>query len=108
MYNFTDLIARSYLESTSKKKKNIAQFFFQEYYQVRPEANAKYIFSKTQFYIELIDKIDGFIKGAVHNYHIDKSDYEIWHYDIENDISEVEVFENFEKKKIIGSSKAYR
>jgi hypothetical protein len=57
MYNFTDLIARSYLKYVNKgtKEVNIAQTFFQEYNLVSPDAKAKYIFSHKQFYTELIN-----------------------------------------------------
>lgn len=61
MYNFTDLIARSYIEYTKENDDDIAHFLSQEYNQVRPEANEKYILSKEQFYRKLILKIDTLI-----------------------------------------------
>lgn len=59
MYNFTDLIARSYLEYTVEQDDDIAHHFSQEYNL----ANANYIFSKSQFYRKLILKIDTLINA---------------------------------------------
>ena len=58
MYNFKDLIAKSYLKYTKEKDTNIAVFFYQEQYQVRPDARAKFIYSEEQFYDKLIKKIE--------------------------------------------------
>ncbi|MCA0933921.1 hypothetical protein LCM02_15775 [Lutimonas saemankumensis] len=62
---FTDLIAKSYLEYTKENDDNIAQFYFQEFYKVRPEANAKDIYSKKQFYTKLITKLDSLINKSI-------------------------------------------
>ncbi len=96
MYNFKDLIARSYLEYTNQKYHNMAITFFQEFNLVRPEAKAKFIFSKEHFFEKLINKIDVYIKCAVHNYHIDRS-----YYDFDIDINEAKEFEEFEKKRLL-------
>jgi len=62
---FTDLIALSYLEYTKENDHNIAQYYFQEFYKVRPEANAKEIYSKNQFYAKLITKLDSLINKSI-------------------------------------------
>lgn len=94
MYNFSDLIARTYLKYVNKRNNgvNIAQVFFQEYYSIRPEAEAKYIFSHQQFFTELINEIDTLAKRAVHNHHLNSPDFEI------NDADD---FEEFQKKRLL-------
>jgi hypothetical protein len=94
MYNFTDLIAKSYLKYVNKgtNEVNIAQVFFQEYYSVRPEAKEKYIFSHKQFYTELINEIDTLTKRAVYNHHLNSLDFEI---------NDAEDFEEFQKKRLL-------
>lgn len=62
---FIDLIAKSYIEYTQENDDNIAQFYFQEFYKVRPEANTRDIYSKKQFYTKLIKKLDSLIKEAI-------------------------------------------
>jgi hypothetical protein len=61
MYNFTDLIARSYLQHTKEKDDNIA-FFFQENYQFIPKTNDNYKMPAEQFYRKVILKIDNLIE----------------------------------------------
>ena len=94
MYNFTDLIARSYLKYVNKGKNevNIAQFFFQEYHLVRPDAKEKYIFSHKQFYTELINEINALIKGSAHNRHINSPDF---------DFDYAKAFEEFQQKRLL-------
>lgn len=94
MYNFTDLIARSYLKYVNKGKNevNIAQFFFQEYHLVRPDAKEKYIFSHKQFYTEFINEINALIRGAAHNRHINSPDF---------DFDYAEAFEEFQQKRLL-------
>lgn len=71
MYNFTDLIARSYKEYAIEQEPNIAHFFYQEFYQVREGANSKFIFSKEHFFKKLIKNIQSFINTSDHNYDVD-------------------------------------
>jgi len=102
MYNFTDLIAKSYLKYTKEKDVNIAVFFYQEHYQIRPEARAKLIYSEEQFYKELIKKIDGFINISEKNYDVDLTyfpdayiepkDFKSW---AENDLKEKQDFYDY-------------
>ncbi len=61
---FIDLIAKSYLEYTQEKDNYIAQFYFQEFYKVRPEAKGGEVYSKKQFYNKLILKLDFLINKA--------------------------------------------
>lgn len=102
MYNFTDLIAKSYLKYTKEKDANISVFFYQEQYQIRPEARAKFIYSEEQFYNELIKKIDGFINASEKNYDVDLTyfpdayiepkDFKSW---AENDLKEKQDFYDY-------------
>lgn len=61
MYNFTDLIARSYLQHTKEKDDDIA-YFFQENYQFIPKTNDNYKIPAEQFYRKVILKIDYLIE----------------------------------------------
>ena len=61
MYNFSDLIAKSYLQYTKEKDDDIA-FFFQENYQFIPKTNDNYKIPEEQFYRKLILKIDNLIE----------------------------------------------
>lgn len=94
MYNFTDLIAMSYLKYVNKGKNevNIAQIFFQEHHLVRPDAKEKYIFSHKQFYTELINEINTLIRGAAHNRHINSPDF---------DFDYAKAFEEFQQKRLL-------
>lgn len=98
IYNFTDLIARSYLKYVNKEKKevNIAQFFFQEYHLVRPDAKGIYIFSHKQFYTEVINEINALIRGSAHNRHINNPYYKF-------DYNEA--FEEFQQKRLLDHQK---
>jgi len=87
MYNFKDLIARSYIEHTEEKEYNIAHTYYQEFQAVREGSNASYIFSKGQFYKKLIKELETLIRSTVHNYNVDPSysdaiieskDFESW------------------------------
>ena len=73
MYNFTDLIARSYLEYTEECEDNIAVFFFQQYHQVRYEN--KFIFTKNLFYKKLIEHLEHLIDCTYHNTHFKDENY---------------------------------
>jgi len=60
---FIDLIAQSYLQYVIDGDKEIAQFYYQEFYKVREGSNNKIIFSKKQFYKKLISEIDSLIEN---------------------------------------------
>lgn len=67
MYNFTDLIAQSYLKYTNVKENNIALFYFQERHQIKYDN--KFIFTDNLFYEELIKVLDKYIKTTYDRHH---------------------------------------
>ena len=75
MNYFSELITKSYIEHTVDKEDNIAHFYFQEHYQVRPSSDSNIIYTKEEFFKKLIREIDKLISSTVHNRHIDKSLY---------------------------------
>lgn len=99
MYNFKDLITRSYIEHTEEKENNIAHIYYQEFHTVREDANASYIFSKEHFYKKLIKQIDTFIRSTVHNYNVDSSYFDA--------IEEIKDFESWEKNDLKRKQEIY-
>jgi len=71
MYNFTDLVIRALIEYTIEREDNIALFFYQAYYSVRPKSNAPFIYPMEKFFDKLNGKLDHLISTTYHNHYID-------------------------------------
>jgi len=99
MYNFKDLIARSYIEHTEEKEYNIAHTYYQEFQAVRAGSNASYIFSKEQFYKKLIKELEALIRSTVHNYNVDSSYFDA--------IEETKDFKSWEKNDLKRKQEIY-
>ncbi|HEY9220925.1 MAG TPA: hypothetical protein VIO43_05015 [Lutibacter sp.] len=65
---FTDLIAKSYINYTTENISEIAQFYYTEQLKVRESSNGGNIFSKKQFYNNLISNITALIDASYSKY----------------------------------------
>ncbi|REE82138.1 hypothetical protein BX611_1681 [Lutibacter oceani] len=61
MYNFTDLIAKSYIEYTIRRNDNIAHFFYYNFLRFTYSRNSKPIFGQNEFFKLLINEINSLI-----------------------------------------------